>query len=725
MAALFNSFNPGAPAHRSGGIIVMVRIVLALIVCSAFTSTAFGRAIELEEPDTVIAGEPVRFVLSFYEDTIDILAFTNGFKVYTKQSLANPAQSGYFEPITFDTLCIILSDIFDLGVSVTPFGVDGLGADTIGLYGICTPAHGMVPSLYDSVFWVETIPHVAGDTLCIDSSWFPPGGNWEWINYLGYHVEPLWSGPFCFPVECTPAFVVQTWPYQHETDIPADTAAVVQFSRAMNETSFTPSSFVLHGKTQGVYQGCFDSDPSQITFKKTPFWDFGPGETITATLTSEITSQDGQGLQPYSWTFRVAAEEGESFALDTLSAPITSPACVAVADIDGDRDLDIVSCVWGSALWKFFNDGNGTFGTPVTQTLQLRPIHIAVGDLNLDGDVDLVLADIDSGTCVLYNIGDGDFGIPWFYSSTPAQTVEVADLNNDGYLDIITAAPSTNEVIVCMNDGDGTLTETQSIGAGDFIAHACADDFSNDGWIDVAACSYNTNEVSILLNDSTGTLLAPTFVAPGCYRTNWLASGDMDRDGDADLAVASCGSDAVVLLYNDGTGAFTPVDTVPVGDYPRIVALVDFDGDGDLDLASVSRDDTCVAVNYCNPGHCGNPILFPASGNLYNIVSGDLDGNGTVDMLIGSGNGVLTSLMNLPASCCVHRGDIDHSGGTTPIDISDLVYLVDFMFSGGPEPPCSDEGDVDGSGVAPIDISDLVYLVDYMFNSGPAPPGCP
>jgi len=73
--------------------------------------------------------------------------------------------------------------------------------------------------------------------------------------------------------------------------------------------------------------------------------------------------------------------------------------------------------------------------------------------------------------------------------------------------------------------------------------------------------------------------------------------------------------------------------------------------------------------------------------------------------------------------CCDYRGDVDHSG-VLPIDISDLVYLVDYMFSGGPEPYCFGEGDIDGSGTQPIDISDLVYLVDYMFTSGPLPPPC-
>ena len=75
-------------------------------------------------------------------------------------------------------------------------------------------------------------------------------------------------------------------------------------------------------------------------------------------------------------------------------------------------------------------------------------------------------------------------------------------------------------------------------------------------------------------------------------------------------------------------------------------------------------------------------------------------------------------------SCCVIRGDIDHSG-VLPIDITDLVYLVDFMFTGDPEPPCHEEADVNADGNKVIDIADLVYLVDFMFNAGPEPPPCP
>ena len=73
------------------------------------------------------------------------------------------------------------------------------------------------------------------------------------------------------------------------------------------------------------------------------------------------------------------------------------------------------------------------------------------------------------------------------------------------------------------------------------------------------------------------------------------------------------------------------------------------------------------------------------------------------------------------AGCCLKRGNVNHDPQLST-DISDLVYLVDYMFTGGPEPPCMEEANVNA--LDDVDISDLVYLVDYMFTGGPEPPAC-
>jgi hypothetical protein len=53
------------------------------------------------------------------------------------------------------------------------------------------------------------------------------------------------------------------------------------------------------------------------------------------------------------------------------------------------------------------------------------------------------------------------------------------------------------------------------------------------------------------------------------------------------------------------------------------------------------------------------------------------------------------------------------------VDIDDIVYLISFIFSGGPPPAPVESGDPDCSGG--VDIDDVVYLINYVFASGPEP----
>lgn len=84
---------------------------------------------------------------------------------------------------------------------------------------------------------------------------------------------------------------------------------------------------------------------------------------------------------------------------------------------------------------------------------------------------------------------------------------------------------------------------------------------------------------------------------------------------------------------------------------------------------------------------------------------------------------IATSMVSAQDCCVGVRGNIDNDPGQE-ITISDLVYLVTYMFQGGPAPECAEEADVNGDGAGP-DIADLVDLVDYMFQGGPPPADCP
>jgi hypothetical protein len=80
-------------------------------------------------------------------------------------------------------------------------------------------------------------------------------------------------------------------------------------------------------------------------------------------------------------------------------------------------------------------------------------------------------------------------------------------------------------------------------------------------------------------------------------------------------------------------------------------------------------------------------------------------------------NGALTCM-----SCCAGtRGNVN-ADEYDRCDIADLIYLVTYMFSGGPESDCFKEADIDASGS--INVADLTFLVSYMFSGGFPPQPC-
>lgn len=74
--------------------------------------------------------------------------------------------------------------------------------------------------------------------------------------------------------------------------------------------------------------------------------------------------------------------------------------------------------------------------------------------------------------------------------------------------------------------------------------------------------------------------------------------------------------------------------------------------------------------------------------------------------------------------CCIGQvGDVNNDGDDA--NILDLTYLTDFIFRGGPDLSCAEEGNFDQDAEGDVNIIDLTYLIDLLFRGGPAPPDCP
>lgn len=180
------------------------------------------------------------------------------------------------------------------------------------------------------------------------------------------------------------------------------------------------------------------------------------------------------------------------------------------ADIDGDRDLDIlmVSDFRGSKM--LLNNGNGTFSASTFNPDDENGMGAAIGDYDNDGDLDWFVSSIN-GNRLFENGGTGNFtrnsasGVEpggWGWGSC------FADFNADGWLDIYqtngweagkdpTASNYVNDVTrLWMNSGDGTFTdeaEASSIDETDQGRGVVCDDFDNDGDVDVLLLTAEPN----------------------------------------------------------------------------------------------------------------------------------------------------------------------------------------------------------------------------------------
>ena len=156
-----------------------------------------------ETGDSVIAGASVRWNLRLtytLGDGSSISGSTNGFEVYTH---LGGTYTDNFTAVTYDTFSWDWPSIFDLtgGLILSDFSVDGVGADTVGFGGAKIFGPGIVDGTDSLCWWIETTPSTDGDTLCIDSAFYPPGGQWLWATNgpLGAFT-PDWGGPYCFHV---------------------------------------------------------------------------------------------------------------------------------------------------------------------------------------------------------------------------------------------------------------------------------------------------------------------------------------------------------------------------------------------------------------------------------------------------------------------------------------------------------------------------------------------
>lgn len=426
--------------------------------------------------------------------------------------------------------------------------------------------------------------------------------------------------------------------------------------------------------------------------------DVGAGATKQASL----PVQKGQGVLLLvsgdggsSGNFTLAITNPDQFTTEHNAALLfpagADPSSTVIADLDDDGADDlIVANAFSNSVSVLLGNGNGTFRSPrqfavgaysdpgQSPWLARWRRDVAVADLDSDGNMDVVVTNFaSSDVSVLLGRGDGTFQPQRRFDATPAPWgLDIGDINGDQIPDVVVidAVHGASTVAVLLGRGDGTFAPQSTFTALPTAAFPIPGirlaDLNGDAKLDLIVSGDNTPGVDIYLGNGDG-----TFTFEGRFDANREAAdtevSDLDGDGNVDVIVASSGEQGELsVLMGNGDGTFQSAQNYFAGQDILDVEVVDFgrqttlaDGsvvlgppDGTLDLvAAASGAPRSVQVvggpevvilpgivdDAGNFAGFGAPLQLAPGKTPLDVDSGDLNNDGSVDLVVVDRDGVL------------------------------------------------------------------------------------
>lgn len=345
---------------------------------------------------------------------------------------------------------------------------------------------------------------------------------------------------------------------------------------------------------------------------------------------------------------------------DALVITTGSPGPVAVVDLNGDGNADIV------------NGNKVLLNTPTPPKLIVNPLgqsdrgELVSPEVYVGESLTLTVTALDSygkmindyaGT-VSFSSTDGLADLPASYTfsaddrgahaftcafNSPAdQTITVTDSTGSmrAFAEAIVVSQARGPSISSNNDfsaeGNFTTGGLHSSQIPAFVVGAA--DFTNDGKQDLVFVHYQQDLVGILPGNGDGSFQSETTLSVGS-RPIVAVIGDFNGDHNADLAVINRNpagnAGSVSILLGNGDGTFQSQLPLLVGQYPSGAAIGDWNDDGQLDLVVTNQGSDTVDVFLGNgDGTFQNPILRTTGHGPSSVAVGDFNSDGRSDLIV-------------------------------------------------------------------------------------------